>query len=141
MKYLVTVRGTQADYDAQSGRTAGAGPVWTEDDLRAMYAYMGAINADLAGTGEFLDGNGLAEPARIRQVRAGADGGTVITDGPYGDTEVLMAGYWLLECASLERVTEIAARVTRCPVPEGAAEHPVEIRPVMDGDKDGAGDG
>lgn len=133
MKYLVTVRGTQADYEAQSGRATGGVPAWTEDDLRAMYTYMGAINADLAETGEFLDGNGLAEPVRIRHVTVGEDGGTAITDAPYGDTEELTAGYWLLECESLERVTEIAARVTRCPVPEGAPARPVEIRPVLDG--------
>ncbi|MGW3646530.1 YciI family protein [Streptomyces sp. NPDC000878] len=136
MKYLVTVRGTQADYDAQNGKAAEDGPVWTEDDIQVMYAYMGAINADLARTGEFLDGNGLAEPARIRQVTAGKDGGAVITDGPYGESEELMAGYWLLECASLDRVTEIAARVTRCPVPDGVPEHPVEIRPVLDDPRD-----
>ncbi|MDQ0932572.1 YciI family protein [Streptomyces turgidiscabies] len=133
MKYLVMVRGTQEDYDAQSGKGAPDGPTWTEEDLQIMYAYMGAINAELAETGEFLDANGLAEPARIRHVSAGRDGGAVITDGPYGETEELMAGYWLLECASLERVTEIAARVTRCPVPEGIPQHPVEIRPVLDG--------
>lgn len=132
MKYMVMVRGTQEDYDAQFGKGAPGGPAWTDEDLQVMYAYMGAINADLAETGEFLDGNGLAEPARIRHVTAGEDGGTVIKDAPYGDTEELMAGYWLLECASLERVTEIAARVTRCPVPEGVPPHPVEIRPVME---------
>jgi hypothetical protein len=60
----------------------------------------------------------------------------VITDGPYSETKELMAGYWLLECASLERVTEIADRVTRCPQPAGAANRPVVIRPVQDGSGD-----
>lgn len=32
----------------------------------------------------------------------------------------------------LERVTEIAERVTRCPGPEGATNYPVVIRPVLD---------
>lgn len=130
MKYLVMVLGTQADYDAQNGKGSADSPVWTEKDLQTMYAYMGAINDDLAETGEFLDANGLAEPKQIRHVSLGKDGSTVITDGPYGETKELMAGYWLLECASLERVTEIAARVTRCPIPEGVPNYPVEIRPV-----------
>jgi uncharacterized Zn-finger protein len=39
----------------------------------------------------------------------------------------------VLECESLERVTEIAERVTRCPGPEGATNHPVVIRPILDG--------
>jgi hypothetical protein len=32
----------------------------------------------------------------------------------------------------LERVTEIAERVTRCPGPEGATNSPVVIRPILD---------
>jgi hypothetical protein len=101
-----------------------------------MYAYMGAINDDLSESGELVDGNGLAEPAQTRLVTVGEDGRTVITDGPYSETKELMAGYWVLECASLERVTEIADRVTRCPLPEGAANRAVVIRPIGDGGGD-----
>lgn len=60
----------------------------------------------------------------------------MIADDPYDKAEVLPAGYWLLDCASLERVTEIAERVTRCPGPEGVVERPVVIRPVLDGADD-----
>lgn len=60
----------------------------------------------------------------------------MITDGPYGETKEVIAGYWLLECESLERVTEIAERVISCPVPEGANVYPVVIRPVGDGGGD-----
>lgn len=133
MKYLVMVQGTQADYEGQRGKASARAPAWSEQDLAAMYAYMGAINDDLSESGEFVDGQGLAEPARIRLVTAGEDGKTVITDGPYSETKELMAGYWVLECESLERVTEIAERVTRCPVPAGTANHPVVIRPILDG--------
>ncbi|MEU5770352.1 YciI family protein [Streptomyces asoensis] len=130
MKYLVMVQGTQADYEAQAGKPAAGLPSWSDDDMQAMFQHMGAINNDLAETGEFIDAQGLAEPARTRLVSAGPDGKPVITDGPYGETKEVIAGYWLLECESLERVTEIAARVTRCPVPEGANTYPVVIRPL-----------
>ncbi|KPI21214.1 YCII-related protein [Actinobacteria bacterium OK006] len=60
-------------------------------------------------------------------------GKAVISDGPYGEAKELIAGYWVLECASLERVTEIAERVTRCPGSEGATNYPVVIRPILDG--------
>jgi hypothetical protein len=101
-----------------------------------MYAYMGAINAELAETGELIDAQGLAEPARIRLVTRGAQGRTVIVDDPYDVVEVLPAGYWVLDCASLERVTEIAERVTRCPAPDGVPDLPVVIRPLLDGADD-----
>ncbi|KOG38159.1 YciI family protein [Streptomyces resistomycificus] len=133
MKYLVMVQGTQADYEAMQGKASPGSPAWNEQDVRAMYAYMEAINNDLAETGEMVDGQGLAEPAKIRSVTLGDDGKAVITDGPYSETKELMAGYWVLECASLERVTEIADRIIRCPQPAGAPNYPVVIRPIMDG--------
>ncbi|WP_217239419.1 YciI family protein [Streptomyces sp. AC555_RSS877] len=133
MKYLVMVQGTQADYEAMSGKGSPESPAWNAQQLEAMYAYMAAINDDLSETGELVDGQGLAEPARARTVTLGDDGKAVITDGPYSETKELMAGYWVLECASLERVTEIADRVTRCPQPDGAPNYPVVIRPIMDG--------
>jgi len=33
----------------------------------------------------------------------------------------------------MKRVTEIAERVSRCPAPAGATNHPVVIRPILDG--------
>ncbi|GAA2763064.1 YciI family protein [Streptomyces paradoxus] len=136
MKYLVMVQGTQADYEAMRGKASAHSPAWSEEELQTMFAYMGAINDDLAETGELVDGQGLAEPAQTRHVTLGEDGKAVITDGPYGETKELLAGYWVLECESLERVTEIADRVARCPQPAGAPDYPVVIRPIMDGSGD-----
>ncbi|MFD5341575.1 YciI family protein [Streptomyces hawaiiensis] len=136
MKYLVMVQGTQADYEAMRGKASANSPAWSAEELQAMFAYMGAINNDLAETGELVDGQGLAEPAQTRHVTLGDDGKAVITDGPYGETKELLAGYWVLECESLERVTEIADRVARCPQPAGAPDYPVVIRPIMDGSGD-----
>ncbi|GGW38253.1 YciI family protein [Streptomyces caelestis] len=136
MKYLVMVQGTQADYDAMGGKASATSPAWSAEEVQAMFAYMGAINDDLSETGELVDGQGLAEPAQTRHVTLGDDGKAVITDGPYSETKELLAGYWVLECESLERVTEIAERVARCPQPAGAPDYPVVIRPIMDGSGD-----
>ncbi|MER5573197.1 YciI family protein [Streptomyces massasporeus] len=136
MKYLVMVQGTQADYEAMRGKASADSPAWSEEELQTMFAYMGAINDDLSESGEFVDGQGLAEPAQARHVTLGDDGKAVITDGPYSETKELLAGYWVLECESLERVTEIADRVARCPQPAGAPDYPVVIRPIMDGSGD-----
>ncbi|WP_405458538.1 YciI family protein [Streptomyces sp. NBC_00101] len=135
MRYLVMVQGSQADYDAMSGTaSAEGGPAWTERDRQAMFAHMEALNDDLAASGEMLSCDGLAAPDRTRFVTAGADGGPpVVTDAPYDRSQVLLAGYWVLECADLDRVTEIAARVVACPQPEGAPDRPVAIRPIGEG--------
>lgn len=132
MKYLVMVQCSQADYDAMAGKPSPLGPAWSEEDVNAMFSYMGEINDDLAESGELVDANGLAGPATTRLVSAGQDGRPVITDGPYGETKEVLAGYWVLDCESLDRVTEIAARVTRCPMPAGAPGYPVVVRPVQD---------
>lgn len=130
MKYLVMVQGSQADYNAMNGKATPESPAWSEQDLRAMFAYMNSINDDLAESGEWVDGQGLVEPARTRFVTADSEGRPVVTDGPYGETKEVLAGYWVVDCASLERVTEIAARVAQCPQPAGAPEYPVVIRPI-----------
>ncbi|MFV0133693.1 YciI family protein [Streptomyces sp. HMX87] len=136
MKYLVMVQGSQADYEAMQGKGSPQSPAWSKEDVQAMYAFMSALNDDLAETGEMIDGQGLVEPARTRFVQRGEDGSTVVTDGPYGETKELLAGYWVLDCASLERVTEIAERIAQCPQPAGAPDYPVVIRPIDDGSGD-----
>ncbi|GGJ83484.1 hypothetical protein GCM10011583_13950 [Streptomyces camponoticapitis] len=133
MKYLVMVQGSQADYDAMNGKGSEHSPAWSEKDMQAMFAFMGEINNDLAESGELVDANGLSAPSQTRFVGADKDGKPVITDGPYGETKELLAGYWVLDCPSLERVTEIAARVAACPQPEGTPVYPVVIRPIPDG--------
>ncbi|MGV9687753.1 YciI family protein [Streptomyces sp. NPDC003444] len=130
MKYLVTVQGSQADYEAMTGRGSAGSPAWDEAGIRAMFAHMNAVNEELAANGELLDAQGLAAPSTTRFVTVDDAGNQVVTDDPYAATEGVVAGYWLLECASLDRVTEIAARVARCPVPAGSPVHPVVIRPV-----------
>ncbi|MEU6877712.1 YciI family protein [Streptomyces sp. NPDC046712] len=130
MKYLVMVQGSQVDYDAMTGKGSEQSPVWSEQDLKAMFEHMGSINNDLAESGELVDAQGLVEPGRTRFVSVDKDGRPVITDGPYGETKELLAGYWVLDCADLDRVTEIAARVARCPQPAGAPEYPVVIRQI-----------
>ena len=136
MKYLVMVQGSQADYEAMRGNASAGSPAWSEKDVQAMFDFMGAVTNDLAESGELIDAQGLVEPAKTRLVTAGEDGRPVLTDGPYGETKEVLAGYWVLECESLERVTEVAARVTRCPAPAGAPVRPVVIRAIDSGGGD-----
>ncbi|GHG38861.1 YciI family protein [Streptomyces zaomyceticus] len=130
MKYLVMVEGAQADYEAMVGRPSEDSPAWTKADIQTMFDHMNDINKELAANGEMIDAQGLAAPSTTRFVTVDGDGRPVVTDGPYAETKEVIAGYWLLDCASLERVTEIAAQVARCPQPAGAPAYPVVIRPV-----------
>ena len=129
-KYLVMIFGNQADYDAMNGKASEGRPAWSQQDLQTMFKYMESINNDLAETGEFVDGQGLAEPSRSVVVTAGPNGAPVVSDGPYGETREVLAGYWVLDCASIERATEIAKRVHECPLPAGTAPSDVVVRPI-----------
>lgn len=131
MKYLVMIYGSQADYDAMNGNGSEGHPAWTEKDLQAMFQHMESINNDLAETGEVLEGNGLSAPKQAIVVTGGPDGAPVVSDGPFGETKEVLAGYWVLDCASDERVTEIAKRVHQCPAPAGSPVSDVVIRPIL----------
>lgn len=131
-KYLVMIYGTQADYDAMNGKASPGYPAWGEKDLSAMFQFMGAVNNDLAESGEIVEGQGLSAPSQAIVVTAGKDGAPVVSDGPFGESKEVLAGYWVLDCATPERVTEIAKRVYTCPVPEGTPPSDVVIRPIME---------
>jgi hypothetical protein len=53
------------------------------------------------------------------------DGQPLVSDGPFAEAKELLAGFILLECESVERALEVAARV-----PEAALDL-VEVRPVL----------
>ncbi|MEU9378227.1 YciI family protein [Streptomyces sp. NPDC048255] len=133
MKYMLMILGKQDDYDAMSGKGTGDSPAWSEAELQAMYAHMGAINDDLAESGELVDAQGLTEPRQARLVTAGADGAPVVSDGPYGEAKEVLAGYWVVDVPDFARAAEIAARAYACPVPEGSPNYPVVVQPVDSG--------
>ena len=128
MKYMIMLSGSQQHYDSMSGKESSE-PTWTPEELDAMYAFMNELNRDLEARGEFVDGQGLTEPALARQVEL-KDGETVVTDGPYAESKEVLAGYWIVDVDGIDRATEIAAHVLTCPGPDGAAEPPIAIRAV-----------
>lgn len=130
MKFMILLQGTQTDYDTMGGSPSGDAPVWTGDDLKAMFGFMEQLNGDLAASGEMLDGQGLTAPADAGAVTADANGRPVVSRDVYGKDEQALVGYWLLECESFDRAAEIAARIHTCPVPDGVVSPPVIVRPV-----------
>ena len=135
MKYMIMLYGSQRDYDGMAGRATG-GPVWTPEQLAAMYDFMGKWNQDLMDSGEFVDGQGLTDPVHTRRVEPGPDGKPVITDGPYAETAEVLAGYNIVDCVSFDRALELAARILECPGPEGQGGMYVDVRPIASGGGD-----
>jgi hypothetical protein len=64
---------------------------------------------ELATTGELVGGQALAGPAESKTVVV-RDGVPAVTDGPFLESKEFLAGYLIVECDSVERATDIAAR-------------------------------
>ena len=132
MKYMILAYGSQRDYDGMGG----AGGEWTPEDFAAMGAFMENFNHELAESGELVETRGLTAPVHTRRVGS-KDGVPFVTDGPYAETEEVIAGYWVVECDSFDRATEIAGRLSGCPAPEPVRRRAyADVRPIADGRDD-----
>ncbi|WP_246400666.1 YciI family protein [Jiangella mangrovi] len=107
----------------------GSDETWQRiyDGDKAGAAHMRAhreLTEKLVASGEYVASQGLTvEAARTVRVR---DGVPAVTDGPFGEAKEVLAGFYLVDCASDERATEIAALI-----PEAALDL-VEVRRVID---------
>jgi hypothetical protein len=85
--------------------------------------YYANFREDLVASGELIVSEALADPSLAKRV-AVHNAETMTTDGPFAEVKEQLAGFFLVECDSLERAIAIAARV-----PE-AAFGLVEVRPI-----------
>jgi hypothetical protein len=68
-----------------------------------------ALNQELFESGELVGAYGLADQVNAKMVRV--TGGTpVATDGPFAEAKEYLGSFTILDCDSLERALEIAAR-------------------------------
>ena len=92
-------------------------------------AFMGEADEFLkrfTDSGELLGGgSALAHPATAKTVRV-RGGVTDATDGPFAEAKEYLAGYYVLDCESIERAAEIVAH------DPAARVWAVEVRPIMD---------
>ena len=79
----------------------------------------------ITASGELLGGAVvLAHPSHAKTVRV-RSGVPAITDGPFAEGKEHLAGYYLLECDTIERAAEIVES-------DPSARHfAVEVRPIM----------
>ena len=92
-----------------------------------MLAEMGKFNEELVKAGIMLAGEGLHPTSKGKRVRFSGSKRTVI-DGPFGDTNELIAGFWLWQVKSMEEAVEW---VKRCPNPM-RSDSEIEIRQLFE---------
>ncbi len=88
---------------------------------------MGRYNEELAQAGVMLGGEGIKPSEHGKRVALDGEKNTV-TDGPFPETNQLIAGFWIWQVADMDEAIEW---VKRCPQPmPGMAE--IEIRPLYE---------
>ena len=126
MKYMLIMQGKWGEWD-ENGITG-----WSEDAVKGHMDFMHAVNKELQEAGEFVQGEGLAPPDQAKIIHAGPGGSPAITDGPFPESKEFLAGWWILDVESPERVYDIAAHISTAPGPDGKPLNmPIEVREVM----------
>lgn len=95
-----------------------------------LLADMGRFNEKLAEAGILLAGDGLHPSSKGKRVRF-AGGAKTVVDGPFAETNEIVAGYWIWQVGSIEEAVEW---VRRCPDPMPGEESEIEIRPIFEAD-------
>jgi hypothetical protein len=117
VKYLILIYSNPASREIWEG--------FSDDERAEGFRYYAALTEELAASGELIVTEALADASLTRRVSV-RDGRTIASDGPFAEAKELLAGFFLLDCDSMDRVVEIAARV-----PE-AELGLVEVRPVLE---------
>ena len=115
MRFLII---RKADVDTE----AGVEP--SPELLDAMMRY----HDEMMAAGILLQGTGLHPSSRSARVRF-SDGQPAVLDGPFAETKELIAGFSMIEVASLD---EAIAWVKMWPTLDGGGNVEIEIRPVIE---------
>jgi hypothetical protein len=116
MKYLILIY-----------HNPGARQIWESfsdaEQAKGLAAYA-AINEELAASGELIATEALADAGLGKGVTV-REGQTVTSDGPFAEAKEQLAGFYLVDCESMDRAVEIAARIPEAPVAQ------IEVRPIL----------
>ncbi|HEV8558667.1 MAG TPA: YciI family protein [Actinophytocola sp.] len=96
-----------------------------ESERAAGLTFHEELKAELAASGELVRSEALVDWSQAKRVLV-HEGRTQTTDGPFAEVKEFLAGFYLVDCVSLDRAVEIAARM-----PESGLGT-VEVRQVME---------
>ena len=94
-----------------------------------LLADMGKYNEELVKAGVLLAGEGLQASSKGARVKFSAGDKRTVINGPFVETEQMVAGFWLWKCKSLQEAIEW---VKRCPNPMPGQEAEIEIRQMFE---------
>jgi hypothetical protein len=113
MKYMLLIYGNEELWNS-----------FPQEEFAKVVAETNALQQELRESGEFIGAWGVADQVNAKTVKL-QDGVPVVTDGPYLEAKEYLGSFDIIDCESLERALEIAARVPF------ARLGSVEVRPLM----------
>ncbi|HVX43445.1 MAG TPA: YciI family protein [Mycobacteriales bacterium] len=103
---------------------------WKPEDWDAHVQFMRDFGTRLQENGEFVDHHALLPDGAF--VRYDGEGQPPVTDGPFVETKDLIAGWFIIDVASWDRATQLAAELSAAPGPGGTPLCEwLEVRPVL----------
>jgi hypothetical protein len=112
MKYALLIYGNEAAWDDL-----------TANGREKLDAAHSTLLQELKESGEHVMSNELSE-TNARVVRRNGER-LLVTDGPFVETKEIVGGFYIVECANIERAVEIAGRL------EETTFSVVEVRELM----------
>jgi hypothetical protein len=113
MKYLLMIYLNPTTFEALG-----------EDERNAIFKGHDALIASLRDSGELVGFAALTDPSNTKTVRV-RSGVPAVTDGPYVEAKEHLAGWYVVDCETVERANELAAQIP------DAQYTAIEVRSVM----------
>ncbi len=114
MKYMLLIYGNEATWGAMS-----------EDEWKVVIGANDEFQKELTESGELVSAVGLADAHQAKVVRF-RKGVPAVTDGPYLEAKEHLGSFYVVDCESIDRALELAARLP------DARTSGVEVWPLMD---------
>ena len=116
MQYLLMIYQREEETPGESEAAAATPSIEEYEQFNETYGAKGVLRG-----GAELQPTDTATSVRVRR------GEVLLTDGPFAETKEQLAGYYVVECETLDDAIEIAAAVP------SARSGTIEIRPQVEG--------
>lgn len=118
-KYLLSVHMTEAEPGTEHNAPR------SEEEMAAMGAAIGALEAELRAENALLFSGRLQGPADAHVVRT-TNGRILTTDGPFVESKEQIGGFYIIEADDLDAALDWASKTS------AAINSPIEVRPFFD---------
>ena len=125
MKYVILIHSNPQPWGHPTDQLTEEGRAQSQEFHDASGRAFDALMEEINASGEFVTAMALADPASST-LYGWSPEQTLRTDGPFAESKEQLAGFYLLDCDSMDRAVEIVAQIPEAPFSV------VEVRPVRD---------